>query len=360
MKCVFITSDQMLVQGNLPTSSGVLLSKNERASEQPSNIKQTYEVYDHAIFVNGASSQLKGMVSLFGILLLATIPLFWWDFLGDDIDSLLSAVKRNDEFSIIFSIVIILVNFGLWVFCFTNGIRALRFDLLSPKRIPIIFNRKTKKFYVFIVETPDSYDFRPREILKTFMPWSAFVIGYDWANIEAILSEKLIATSSTSARKRYFVELYAKENPDSSKIIGRFLLTPPFVGKETCLNYWEYVRRYMEEGGEAVLPKDKLAPAIPRNVFQAAQVFLPYVWPLILFGAVFSIYFYWDKGSPLSYFGKYNLIVGFVAFVSSLSVMAIFFNWVGHRLGSGLEIPKSILDDIGNRIKSVDQAWSSV
>ncbi len=360
MKCIFITPDQAQAEYFQPTSAGRLLPKNEKASESPSNIKQTYEVYDNAIFVNGVSSQLKGMIALFGIAFLVTIPLVWWMLLSGTIGSLIGAVERDDSFSIIFSIVSALVILIACVFALVNGVKALRFDLLSPTRIPIIFNKRTKKVYVFSVEIPDTYNFRPSEMLKAFMPWYALVIEYDWACLEAIFSEKMIATSDTSARKRYFVEIYAKEKPDSNKVIGSFLLAPPFVGKETCLNYWEYIRRYMEEDGLAMIPNDKIAPPIPKNIFQAAQLAMPYFWPFILAGAAYSIYFFWGKGNPLFYTGPNGLIMQFVAFVSSLSVGVIFFNWVGHRLGSKFEIPKNILDDVGNKIKIVDEVSSPV
>jgi hypothetical protein len=125
-----------------------------------------------------------------------------------------------------------------------------RFDLRLPKDRPVRFNRRQGKVYA----NHYTWNHNP------FGRWGGGVKVFDWNTLQAEIT-KQIGASGTVVTQRYSLDLVACK-PGTFEEVERFRLQQ---GAQTIKQYeeqWEFIRRYMEHGLEA-LPPQKLRNQTP-------------------------------------------------------------------------------------------------
>lgn len=127
--------------------------------------------------------------------------------------------------------------------------RYLRLEIFTARRLIVRFNRVTRKIYLL----------RPKHL--------GGIVALDWDTAEVCINPKMSELDGTGG----FVMLgWDKETQSVRDADGHlkddFEIT--FVGKPTrnaseLLAFWEYIRRYMEEGPEAAPKPKKLIGKFP-------------------------------------------------------------------------------------------------
>ena len=126
-----------------------------------------------------------------------------------------------------FSILAVLVTFlaiafVIWVV--TNVHSA--WDCFTYRHAAIRFNRRTRQVHVF------------------YTPKLGGPRSYDWDDI--------LATITPFDNGGYFVLNIMAATPDGTRYYDSFPVGGELVKHEECLGWWEYIRRYMEEGPDQV------------------------------------------------------------------------------------------------------------
>jgi hypothetical protein len=125
----------------------------------------------------------------------------------------------------------------------------LRLEVFTARRLIVRFNRVTRKIYLL----------RPKHI--------GGIVALDWDTAEVCIDPKMSELDGTGG----FVMLgWDKETHSVRDADGNLKddIEITFVGKTTrngseLLAFWEYIRRYMEEGPEAAPPPKKLIGKFP-------------------------------------------------------------------------------------------------
>lgn len=127
--------------------------------------------------------------------------------------------------------------------------RYLRLEVFTARRLIVRFNRITRKVYLL----------RPNHL--------GGIVALDWDTAEVCIDPKM---SELNGSGGFVVLGWDKENNSVRDVHGNlkddFEIT--FVGKPTrnaseLLAFWEYIRRYMEDGPEAAPKPEKLIGKFP-------------------------------------------------------------------------------------------------
>lgn len=279
------------------------LPRDRKASDTPRSIGLVSRAYENTLFLEAMPSRYRGMASVFGVLLFWAALNIGHHASSMSVDVLGEVTKGSYGFAS-WGLALVIFTTLLCALCLITAIRIFRFDLLAPKVIPLVFNRRTRKVYRFSQDVPGlNLLFGPtgrfsllglgRYIVMTFLPWpNMLLVEYDWDCLEAEYYEKT-GPSGNVIRTDHYLDLYVREAPGSDKVIGSFSLAPSIlIGEESAKDLWEHVRRFMEENGPALSPGDQPAPPPPSGFWQAANALFSGPGWLLLLGFVI---WKWDK-----------------------------------------------------------------
>lgn len=205
------------------------------ASEKASSNGDINAIYSNAIEVAGHLSSVKGLGVFFGIISSPICIFLLYPFC----EELFSGESPYPFFDILF--ICIIFGYLALIVCF------FRMDLFSYRDEPIIFNRATRKIHVFRVR---------KNIKRPFSPWPLTIDTYDWACAHGEVGGGLVP--GKVALLRYKLYLAITDAPDSGTVIDRFFFGSPRNNPDENTWLWEHIRRYMEEGGPALNPGEKL------------------------------------------------------------------------------------------------------
>lgn len=129
----------------------------------------------------------------------------------------------------------------LFVFSVQTRLAFFRTEVFTQRHIIVRFNRKTRQVYLN----------RPKFAGGlVVLPWEHTLAGIDPSapDESAIGSPLILAWSSRMTEMGY----------DETVMLGE-----PMDGNHQVLGLWEYIRRYMEEGPQAIPPPKRLRPLFP-------------------------------------------------------------------------------------------------
>ena len=354
------------------------LRKDHKASETPRSISLVSRAYENTLILEAMPSRYRGLASIFGAFLLASVWVFG-DMTSDVVSMTYADIVtgRSGWWWILFDTPMLLASATLDLISIVVGLRILRFDLLAPKVIPLVFNRKTRKVYRFAQDVPGmnllvgstgrfSLSGLGRYIAMTFLPWpKMLLVEYDWDCLEAEYYETT-GPSGNVIRTDHYLDLYVRETPGSDKVIGSFSLAPSIlIGKESARDLWEHVRRFMEENGPALSPGDKAAPPPPKGFWQAANAIFAGPGWLIFLGIViwkrdlaYYELLYWilphgslQRREALDMSTRLGMDAGIVVwaalFLSCFFLAGVFFAVIASYLSPAVELPPELTADAG-------------
>ncbi|MGQ7248219.1 DUF6708 domain-containing protein [Halomonas sp. V046] len=116
------------------------------------------------------------------------------------------------------------LHLGSFFFVVTNAHSA--WDCFTYRHAAIRFNRRTRQVHVF------------------YTPKLGGPRSYNWDDIQA--------TITAFDNGGYFVLNLLAATPDGTHYYDSFPVGGELVKEEECLGWWEYIRRYMEEGSDSV------------------------------------------------------------------------------------------------------------
>lgn len=229
-----------------------------------------------------------------------------------------------------------------------SAIRGFRLDLFAPKQVPIVFNRKTRKVYRFIPDVPE-FSVSWSYFASTFRPWPMLLVEYDWDCLDAEYWEQ-VAMFGTVAKTMHVLQFKVRQTPGSKLLIGGFVLGSPMTNfKESALETWEFIRRFMEEGGPHVVTRSDLAPEFPTTWFQSARLMLK-AWPIPLAAFSWGMYAMFSQGWESFWRQSLNtqLLQSGAAFMGGIFVLGFTFNWLSFRFfAPDVKLPPELHADAG-------------
>ncbi|MDB5799958.1 MAG: hypothetical protein JWL63_897 [Rhodocyclales bacterium] len=251
--------------------------KSQTATDTPLSHQLIGSAHENALILQAMPSRYRGGISVFAMGLLA-LSLF--GFLKELPLGLAgySLVVEQSGYGFLF-VMLCVINFFSFLLsaaCVIAALRFLRLDLFSPKEIPLVFNRATRKVYRFSPDMPSFAIYGggwsgvwltlrqiPPYVLSTFTPFSMLLVEYDWDCLEAEYREETVLSNNVMRTVRH-LDLLVREAPGSDTLIGSFPLAPSLmVGEPMARAVWEHVRRFMDHNGPALSPGDQPAPPPP-------------------------------------------------------------------------------------------------
>ena len=333
------------------------LPKDRPAADRAMALELVMSATEHLLLVQQSSTRLRGYMSVFAVLMLAAAPLSFagikliWSF-G------LPIVSLSHLFVLVLSL-LLLVATAAGIFW---AIRAFRIDLLTPTDNPLVFNRKKRKVYRVMPDIPEWHGVSPAALLRhwlnTFRPWPMQVIEYDWDCLEAEYFSKT-SMAGNVARTEHHLWFYVKASPTSDQVLGSFGMVPPLLIREdSAMMFWEHIRRFMQDNGPPLPPGETPAPKPPRNPISALNTVMPYFWPVMVAGLLWSGSKFVEQGlfrmSPYEFIDTSAYHVGIAAFcvalISLFGCAAAFFNWLGHLFAPRLKLPPEVLQEAGEPV----------
>ena len=217
----------------------------ESVSDRICDNESLYGYNDSYIDVRTAYDEKRG-----GLTLAIAVPIvffiyvllenFWFVF------SEISRGNRDLEFFICMVIVLPTFYLGVLYICFRYVFRYLQLEAFTARRLVVRFNRKTRKVYLL----------RPERI--------GGIRIMDWDKVEIGVPKDLPELAGVGA----FVILGWEEDggadmQGNSAGPQLVFLGKPARGASELLAFWEYIRRYMEDGPTAAPPPKKLICKFP-------------------------------------------------------------------------------------------------
>ncbi|MGO4582192.1 hypothetical protein AB4Z48_40060, partial [Cupriavidus sp. 2TAF22] len=216
---------------------------------------------------SGGMEDKRGLVTLvsgaviyllFGIWIDMDLPIFWAVIMGNE-TVFGRALTASDIIMAIFGT--LLSGVPLW-FYFKYAFRFTRLEVLTSRHLLIRFNRVTQQVYLH----------RP--------PSCGGIVVVPWEGV----------SSMEVAGQRLLLGWFADDTPLPFPVIA-------FVGKQSSGEAdlqaeWEFIRRYMDEGGLSAIPEPRISSQLPLPwqafiaQFEALGPFLREGGPLIWVGCL--------------------------------------------------------------------------
>jgi hypothetical protein len=320
------------------------LPKDQQASDKPGTLMHVREAHEHALMLQMNPTAFRGYGSVFALLPWAAVAFAVADIRG---------LWKFDQ--TLLGVILVFVSVCIAITGIVMSIYFFRLDILTPKEIPLIFNRKSRKVHQIVPDAPkleapaDLWDVAKR----LFKPWPLILIEHDWDCLEAEYWEQT-ALAGNVVRTDHVLQLYIKSRSYSDQVIGSIGLAPPAgMSKDLALSLWEHIRRFMEADGPPLSPGDIPAPKPPTNPIASMQAVLPYVWPLPVIGLIWSGQIFIEQGlfrmNPIDFMSKSRIgIWEFAAFLPSFFIVAAgCFNFIAHLLSPKLTLPPDVLAEAG-------------
>lgn len=352
--------------------------KNQTASETPHSQAFVSRAYEDALIIEAMPTRFRGMASVFGAGLLGSAAFFVMaTFKAAELTGKVLSSDTISHWWAILDLALLAICIIMSLVSLVAAIRTFRIDLLAPKQIPMVFNRRTRKVYRYAQDIPGFEEMFNaqgkfslwgvlRYIVSTFRPWpNMLLVEYDWDCLEAEYYSST-AMAGNVVRTDYHVELFVRESPVSDRVIGAFALMPSIVASEEMgRDLWEHVRRFMEEHGPALSPGDQPAPPPPRSFWQALNASTGAAWILFLAGLIWTwddVYWFalmfmkdsipqevWEQAvqRPLGSSAFDVLVRGSVILVSYFGGGWVFFGVLSSYLSREAKLPDDIVEACG-------------
>ena len=333
------------------------LPKDQPAADRAMALELVISATENLLQVQQSSTRLRGYASVFAILILFAAPLMF-EVAFPSWHQVFPLQGLFGLFDLAFGLLVFVVA----VASIFMAIRIFRIDLLTPTDNPLVFNRKTRKVYRVMPDIPEREGVSPAALLRhwlnTFRPWPMQVIEYDWDCLEAEYFSKT-SMAGNVVRTEHHLWFYVKASPTSDQVLGSFGMVPPLLIREdSAMMFWEHIRRFMQDNGPPLPPGETPAPKPPRNPISALNTVMPYFWPVMVAGLLWSGSKFVEQGlfrmSPYEFIDTSAYHVGIAAFcvalISFFGCAAAFFNWLGHLFAPRLKLPPEVLQDAGEPV----------
>ena len=242
----------------------------------------------------------RGLLSVvMGALLYGLVPWWYWDTV--EWYTIITTGKAPSGSSLSAEyILIVLIGIGIlipltYVF-FRYLLKFWRLEAFTMRRLVVRFNRETRKVYFL----------RP-----TFL---GGVKAYNWEDIDAALPKDMPNHEGMGGMLMIGTRVADNQNPHSP-----FATDVAFVGNacrdyQHLLSFWEYIRRFMEDGADAVPAPKRLRSKWPnplRSMLTVSRLSLPggfdlgrmFLWLRVVLAPVFFI---WGLGHYASLLLSYE------------------------------------------------------
>ena len=263
-------------QSELEAPEGVIESVSNTVYDNDSLYAHN-EIY---IDLRTPSDEKKGIVTFFecvigGTLLWAQIATVWLA-IADILNP--SAVLGWDFY--VFGLILtpLTASVALYLFC-KYALSYIRLEAFTARRIIVRFNRITRKVYLL----------RPKHL--------GGIRIMDWDKTEILLDKKMSELEGTGG---FLILVWDKGDGVDLQGTPTDNLEVTFVGKPTrnaseLLAFWEYIRRYMEDGPAAAPAPKKLLSKFP--------------WPWLSFKAAWGLDTHFLRHSGLWVFVAINVLL---------------------------------------------------
>lgn len=223
-------------------------SVGESVSEGVCDNNSLYAYGDIYIDLCTPNDEKRGVITFFcfvlgGMLTWAAIATIWFA-VGD----FLHPVRNLGWEFYIFGLILspLTANFSLYLFC-KYMLGFLRLESFTARRIIVRFNRITRKVYLL----------RPKHL--------GGIRIMDWDKAEILIDKGMSELEGTGG---YIILVWDKGDGVDLQGTSTDNLEVTFVGKPTrnaseLLAFWEYIRRYMEDGPAAAPAPKKLLSKFP-------------------------------------------------------------------------------------------------
>lgn len=230
--------------------------------DTPDGGASVYKINDTFIELRTPFDEKRGFITLATIFAL-TIPIIGMpDAVMNSVPNLLAGIdiRSGDPLGFwgylaesmgAFIPVAILAAVLYWGTCF------IRLECFVQRRLLVRFNRKTRKVYVH----------RPRYL--------GGVVEFDW---DKMLVDGVYPQGNEAGGIGMFLMLIWQPDDTPSGLTESIMVGRSARSNSEIVNLWEFVRRYMEEGPQAV-PRPKLVGKFPWP-WRSVQSTLSLVWPL--------------------------------------------------------------------------------
>jgi hypothetical protein len=237
----------------------------------------------------------------------------------------------------------------------TLSIRMLRVDLFTPRQMTMVFNRRTRKVYRFVQDMPTRDGSGPWRIFKywfgAFAPWPIVLVEYEWDCVEAEYYKTMTMVGKTP-KQIHGLSLYVKASPSSDEVIDGFNLgTPLDSSEQTVRRQWEWIRRFMEEGGPPVYPGDTPVEPANQGWIKAAGGMPGVLVTFMALAGVVSLLIWWWRDWEVK--GFYDLMFRSLwplTILGSICLPWIFFSWLSYYTAPNVDEAPELRRDAGEPV----------
>ncbi|OQS36480.1 hypothetical protein B0T39_16790 [Chromobacterium haemolyticum] len=287
--------------GHLLTTkeSDIHESRSEEVDDNGGIYRKTKSYLDVCTY----NDDKRGLLTLaFGVLVYGLIP--WW--IGDIAQwwSIIDkGVAINGDALDVGYILVLLVSVGVLLpvtYVFARYLFGVwRLEAFTMRRLMVRFNRETRKVYLL----------RPGFL--------GGVKAYDWEEVDAILPKNMPNHEGIGGMLVLAVKTKENENPYRDFGVDGAFLGLPSRDYQHLLSFWEYIRRFMEDGADAAPAPKRLRSKWPNplsSMWTVSRLSLPggfdlgrsFLWLRLALTPVFVI---WGLGHYasllLSYEGRF-------------------------------------------------------
>ncbi|EHK67051.1 DUF6708 domain-containing protein [Achromobacter arsenitoxydans] len=266
-------------QAELQAPEGV----SESVSAVVYDNESLYSYNDIFIDVRTPNDEKKGVITIFAGGIYGMLIYWFFMFSSVSIERFVSGRQHNGElltgsdyFSLTLFPVTLLVILGIYL---KYTFRFFRLEALTARRIIVRFNRITRKVYLL----------RPKHL--------GGILILDWEKTEVLMDKSMSELEGTGG---FVVLIWDKGDGVDLQGTPTDHLEMTFVGKPTrnaseLLAFWEYIRRYMEDGPAAAPAPKKLLSKFP--------------WPWLSFKAAWGLDTRFFRHSGLWVFVVINVLI---------------------------------------------------
>jgi hypothetical protein len=312
--------------------------KKERASITAASLGLVKAVHRDAVEFTGITNQQQGLATLLGLVgLVGGGGFSGW--LAWELPS--SSIKWHESVaSQVFSFFMSSIMVAMLLFCIGGFLYLFRADMFSPRDLPMVFDRKSRKVYRVFRDIPAMVPYVKRlfRFQSPFHEWPVIAVEYDWDCLDFVQLRKFIMAGQVPTMA-HTLGVKVRESKDSDKLIDTFTIGQPFsMNEDDVPRLWEYLRRFMEEHGPALPKGDEMAFARPRSWWQSMGEVSP-------IGPKFRTWWKEADTVVLVTVAFFPLVVPFFLVWGTL-------NWLANKTGRDLDWPDELRQQLGPVIET--------
>lgn len=237
--------------------SRVMDDKKYSSCALASSLNALNRIYPNAIEVTSPVSQVVRSGELIAGLFTAAFSVFALYFL--------ITVIRDSS-----SIALMIILFAAFYIFAVASIWIFRAPFIQPTDLPIIFNKKTRQVSFMRMRLPN--------LLKCWAPLVTEYKTYAWDTVRARtyqVTSRMVGTSAITTSTSGKLCLLWGNDPDEPRQFKDWVAVGFNKEDEHLLQLWEHIRRYMEEGGPAILPGETLHRGVYDSRWKAPKPEFP-------------------------------------------------------------------------------------